>query len=82
MQMQTEVDNGNTACVFQSKFCTPPKGAADFKHVITPYDHLSLGITHPGSGRIVINYTNQHNAKVKKILLENIHFHEITSEIQ
>ena len=42
MQFQTEVDNGNTACVFQSKFCIPPKGAADFIHVITPwwYDHL------------------------------------------
>ena len=28
--------------------------------------HLTLGTTLPGSGRIVINYTNQHSATVKK----------------
>ena len=37
MQLQTEVDNGNTTPVFQTKFCTPPKGPADFIHVITPW---------------------------------------------
>jgi hypothetical protein len=36
MQLQTEVDNENTAGMFESKFCIPLKGAADFIHVISP----------------------------------------------